>query len=296
MTPGTTIAGSTGTWITRMLQSGLADAVVGQTGAGTLTAGVRGVSTAFNGNGGILRADNGTSAFGVWAIAAMGRAVVGDGGTHGARLTASSAGGLGVEAFGTAVGVLGRGTAVSSRGVEGQTGVGDWGGIFFGPAPFNSQALASVGQFVVFNGLKLGAVPIADGKQHVSLYTVESPEAWFEDIGGARLDGGWAVVPLDPIFAQTVNTKITYRVFLTPNGNCNIYVAVKTAESFTVGLLQGQPDCEFDYRVMAKRLGAERYRLDPIDMPQRTEVAGASAPSEVTKGPEIPREPEAPKP
>jgi len=39
------------------------------------------------------------------------------------------------------------------------------------------------------------------------LYTVESPEVWFEDLGTASLVDGKATVALEPIFAETVNLE-----------------------------------------------------------------------------------------
>ena len=62
-------------------------------------------------------------------------------------------------------------------------------------------------------------VPAADGKGHMTLYCMESPECWFEDFGSARLAGGSAVVRLDSEFAQTVETG-EYHVFLQAEGEC----------------------------------------------------------------------------
>jgi hypothetical protein len=152
--------------------------------------------------------------------------------------------------------------------VEGQTGnANDWAGIFFGQGTGNNNALAAVGRFTVFTGPKSGAVPLESG-QYVSLYAVESTEMWFEDVGGGQLVDGEAVIALDPVFNQTVNTNIEYRVFLTPNGACNLYVAEKNPNSFKVGLLGGTGNCRFDYRIVAKRKGFEQERLLPISLPE----------------------------
>jgi len=114
-------------------------------------------------------------------------------------------------------------------------------------------------------GTKSAEVPTADfGKRLV--YSMESPEVWFEDFGSATLKGGSATVALDPVFAQTVNLTQDYRVFLTPLGDCGLYVAQKTAAGFTVKALGGATcSIDFDYRVVARRLGYEDIRLAPAN-------------------------------
>jgi hypothetical protein len=94
------------------------------------------------------------------------------------------------------------------------------------------------------------------------LYAVESPEVWFEDFGTAQLTDGLATVMIEPVFAQTVNLS-EYHVFLTPLGDCPLYVAEKTPAAFTVKAMGGQA-CRitFDYRIVARRLGYESVRLE----------------------------------
>ncbi len=95
------------------------------------------------------------------------------------------------------------------------------------------------------------------------LYAMESPENWFEDFGSARLTAGEATVAIEPMFAETVNLNEDYHVFLTPLGDCALYVAEKTPTSFTVRAMGGrQCSIAFDYRLVAKRLGYEHVRLE----------------------------------
>jgi hypothetical protein len=112
-------------------------------------------------------------------------------------------------------------------------------------------------------GSKSAVVPVDGGSRNVALYAVESPENWFEDYGGGTLVGGSATVSLDPAFVQTVNTGTTYRVFVTPKGNCRgLYVSNETGSSFEVHELGGgQANIEFDYRIIAKRKGYENIRM-----------------------------------
>ena len=97
------------------------------------------------------------------------------------------------------------------------------------------------------------------------LYAVESPENWFEDFGSAKLTGGQVIIELDRIFIETVNTEVQYHVFLTPNGDCTPYVTQKTSLSFKVVSHGEEPNCAFDYRVVAKRKGYEQARLEVVE-------------------------------
>lgn len=108
------------------------------------------------------------------------------------------------------------------------------------------------------------SVPVAGGAKKVAMYGVSAAENWFEDAGGGQLAKGAAVVHLDPTFAETVNTGVEYRVFLTPNGDCKgLYVSQKSATSFEVHELGGgTSNISFDYRIMAKRLGFETARME----------------------------------
>jgi hypothetical protein len=49
---------------------------------------------------------------------------------------------------------------------------------------------------------------------------MESLENWFEDFVDGKLINGEAVVGLDPIFYETINTTNRFHVFLTPKGDC----------------------------------------------------------------------------
>jgi hypothetical protein len=63
-----------------------------------------------------------------------------------------------------------------------------------------------------------------------------------------------------------VNTNVSYRVFLTPGGECKgLYVSQKSATSFEVRELGfGTSNIAFDYRIMAKRNGFENVRLADV--------------------------------
>jgi hypothetical protein len=124
-------------------------------------------------------------------------------------------------------------------------------------------------------GTKSAVVPLNDGRQ-VALYAVEAPENWFEDFGSGELRAGTATINLDAEFVQTVNASVAYHVFVTPNGDCRgLYVAAKTASSFEVRELNGgQSNISFDYRVVARRKGYEKLRMQ--DLTKREAAARAA--------------------
>src|ERR1700674_356237 len=132
----------------------------------------------------------------------------------------------------------------------------------------------SVGDTVAV-GSKSAAVPLKNGKM-VKVYSQESTKVWFEDFGSASLVGGVATVRLESKFAQLVNTKLAYHVFVTPNGDCHgLYVSQKDRNSFEVRELNGgQSNVAFDYRISALRNGYENLRVAPATARKRQILPG----------------------
>jgi hypothetical protein len=118
-------------------------------------------------------------------------------------------------------------------------------------------------------GTKSAAVHMQDGSM-VKVFSVESPEVWFEDYGSDRLTGGMVTVSLEEKFAQTVNLSKGYHVFLTPKGDCKgLYVTNETETGFEVREMGGGgSSVEFDYRIVAHRKGYEDIRLPAAVMPK----------------------------
>jgi hypothetical protein len=180
--------------------------------------------------------------------------------------------GRNMSTTGTAAGVYGSADSPSGYGVFGKANATGGSGVAGAAAASNANyGVYSYGNFAA-SGTKAAVVQTQDyGWRH--LYAVESPQVLFEDVGTAQLVSGKAEVGIDPIFAQTVNLAQPYQVFLTPLGDCGLYVAEKTAASFTVHALDGR-ECSvaFDYRIIAQRLGYETMRLataaDPALMVQ----------------------------
>jgi hypothetical protein len=104
------------------------------------------------------------------------------------------------------------------------------------------------------------------------LYAMESPEVWFEDVGSGQLVNGQARVSFEAIFAQTVNTLQSYHVYLTPIADMPFLLSVtdKQASGFTVKgvTMDGQAASgDFEWRVVARRLGYEGVRLEGAQVP-----------------------------
>jgi hypothetical protein len=131
--------------------------------------------------------------------------------------------------------------------------------------------------FVIYNGDDLAVWTVGE-KAEVTFgteagaygpratYAVRATGDWIEDFGTAELVNGQATVTIEPVFAQMVNLA-EYQVFLTPLGDCSLYVADKAPASFTVKAMGGQRcNIGFDYRLVAKRLGNEQARLEPADV------------------------------
>jgi hypothetical protein len=128
---------------------------------------------------------------------------------------------------------------------------------------FGGKCVIDVAGLLTCNGAMAAAVPVDDGTRQVALAVVGSSENWFEDAGSSQLSHGEAVVNIESVFGETVNTTVDYHVFLTPNGDCKgLYVAQKSRTSFVVRELGGgTANIAFDYRIMAKRKGFEQIRL-----------------------------------
>ncbi len=183
----------------------------------------------------------------------------------------------GVEGTGL-VGVSGNGKVLGVLGVDSSRsrGVGVWGISGAGTAIYGSSSAGVAGQFdgdVFINGdlTKTGAgscvaVPFPDGSLR-RLYSVESPESWFEDFGEAELVNGKAEVVIDKGFAAVV--RGSYHVFVTPYGNSNgLYVSRRTRKGFTVREQnRGKSDLAFSYRVVAKRKDIAGPRLEKVKRP-----------------------------
>ena len=250
---------------------GVSDKGIGVQGEATGGTGVRGEARSGTGVRGEVRSGTGVRGDSSTGIGVIGDSD-GDVGVHGEsnRWWGVEGTGLGgVQGQGQLVGVLG----VASRREQ---GLGVWGISGGGVGVFGSSSGGLAGRFdgdVFINGslTKTGAggcvaVPFPDGSLH-RLYSIESPESWFEDFGEARLVGGKAKVKIDRGFAAVVRGR--YHVFLTAYGDSNgLYVSRRKRKGFVVREQNGgKSDLRFSYRIVARRKDIEGPRLEKVERP-----------------------------
>jgi hypothetical protein len=227
--------------------------------------GVVGYSSRSSGTGyGVYGYARSTSGRGVW-----GYAVASTGVTYGVYGYSRSSSGRGVFGYAPFLGVYGYAYGTSGRGVYGYCSSPS------GYAIYAAGRMHVTGNFTA-SGSKSAVVELKNG-EGITLYAEEASENWFVDYGSANLKDGKAVVKIDPVFAQTVNTKLDYHVFLTPEGDCKgLYVIQEGENSFVVRELNGgKSNIAFSYRVAAKRKGFESQRLARI---AKNEMAAMRAP------------------
>ncbi len=146
---------------------------------------------------------------------------------------------------------------------------------------FNDSAGATTISFNRSTGTKSAVVDTENYGRRL-LYTMESPEVWFEDFGSARLQAGVAVVRLDPMFLETVTIDETdpMKVFVELNGPSTGVWIEKGSDRFIVHeQAGGTGDAAFDWRVVAKRKGLESLRLRAFDDELAAEAALGGDPS-----------------
>jgi hypothetical protein len=151
-------------------------------------------------------------------------------------------------------------TAAAVKAVTAGTG---WAGTFIStdPAGRGVYVKTAGGQgLTVVGGTKSAAVPTSRGTR--ALYAEEASEVYFTDYGFGKLEDGRVFIPIDPLFAETVNLDLDYFVFLQPYAKAEIYVSKTTPAGFEVSLNTGDPDAKFAYRLVAKRKGFETARLE----------------------------------
>jgi hypothetical protein len=147
-----------------------------------------------------------------------------------------------------------KGATLSSNGWSGSFTTGAGNGVYVS-TPAGKTGLNVIG------GTKSAVVDTSDGSR--LLYTEESTEVWFTDYGFGKLDDGAAIIPIDPKFAQTVNLEDeAYHVFVQVYGDAEVYVTNRTSTQFEVRLRDGDPNTEFSYRIVGKRLGYEDHRME----------------------------------
>ncbi len=190
--------------------------------------------------------------------------------------------GIAGQSGGGAAGCVGFAGAPGGYGIYGGIAVqGGYAGGFAGP-------VLVVGDFTATGGATSAAVPHPDGS-HRRLYSLESPESWFEDFGEAKLANGRAEVKLDPDFLAVVHND-KYFVFLTEVGDSGgLYVSGQSPTGFEVRSRgPSSASGSLYYRVVARRKDIPGPRLEKVKLPQPIK--------ELVKPPDPPNIPDRPEP
>jgi len=112
------------------------------------------------------------------------------------------------------------------------------------------------------------AALVRTSKGPTEMYTIESPEIWFEDFGSGRLVNGKCHIELDPLFLETVTIDADnpMKVFVQLKDDCKgVYVRTGDTGFDVIELQGGTSNARFDYRVVAKRKGYETRRMRVVE-------------------------------
>jgi hypothetical protein len=252
-------------------------AVVGSAAGGEIGIGVMGISDDFQGVLGSSQTQPGveglsTSGQGVRGSSFESHGVQGDGvvGVIGFAKPVSGSSGVGVLGNG--------GDGIGVLGSAGLKGIGVFGASSDPRLPGRHGTAGLFLGAVIVHGAKSAAVPHPDGS-HRLLYSLESPESWFEDFGEGHLKAGKVKIELDPDFANVVNTD-KYHVFVTSYGDSHgLYVTNRTNRGFEVREQQGgKSSLTFSYRVVARRKDIEGKRLAKVTLPSVPSLAEGRKP------------------
>lgn len=219
------------------------------------------------------------SGYGLHGESKQGTGVIARGLKRGIQGVATVTKTKGTGVFGSAAGSAGvgvEGSCNKGKGIQGttETGAGvygvatekGWAGKFQGYKDASGVLIATNGGpgLVVSGGSKSAVVPTSQGSR--LLYAEEAAEVYFSDYGSGRLQDGKAVIPIDPLFAETVNLGQPYHVFVQPYSDAQLVVSRRTSQEFEVRLhardTEGDRNAEFSYRLVAKRKGFEQARLE----------------------------------
>lgn len=107
---------------------------------------------------------------------------------------------------------------------------------------------------------------IVNTKQgYLAINAYETAEYYFGDIGESNTGEACQVtIGIDQIFNETVNTDITYQVFVTPYSDAHVWVKERYNNRFVV--CSDKPNAEFGWELKAKRKGYESNRLRRVSV------------------------------
>jgi len=169
--------------------------------------------------------------------------------------------------------------AVLSLNSTGYFTAGD--GAFCAPGCIDIQASGGnidiFGQYLKNNSCVAGcsAATVTSLGRAVTSYSAQEASPTIEDFGESQLVDGRAYVPLSSDFANVIDGRMNYLVFITPEGdNRGLFVTNRTRAGFAVHESQGgRSSLMFSYRIVATLLGSHERRLPMVTIPR---IAGPS--------------------
>lgn len=124
------------------------------------------------------------------------------------------------------------------------------------------------GQFQVNGTCVMGCASVRRGAAAVAVtrYVPTASMPTVEDFGEGQLVNGQARIRLGADFANVIDQRSNYLVFVTPEGDTNgVYVASKSAAGFEVRENRnGHSTVAFEYRIVAKPVGESGARLPMV--------------------------------
>lgn len=237
------------------------------------------------------------SGYGLQAQSKQGTGISGKGLKRGVWGDATATDTKGTGVYGSAAGSSGVGVQGSSKkgkGIQGTTDTGTavsglaykdkgWAGQFVGYSAASGVLIVTHGGpgLVVKGGSKSAVVSTSEGPR--LLYAEEATEVYFTDYGSGRLQDGKAVIPVDPLFAETVTLGQPYHVFVQSYSDAQLVVSRRSSREFEVRLnvrdTEGDRNAEFSYRLVAKRKGFEQTRLErPPFLDNAEKIVDATTP------------------
>ena len=179
----------------------------------------------------------------------------------GARISLGKSGGSGqdteaIDVDGGKIGITNRGNFTINN-YDGKLGIAS-----------PQISLISEKQLTITGGLdvmgKKNAIhPTNDGIRETPAY--ETAESYLGDIGeGVTDESGRALIRIDALFNQIINTDYAYQVFISSYSNTIIWVEERNAISFEVH--SNIPNAKFVWEIKAKRRGYETDRLVKSEM------------------------------
>lgn len=105
---------------------------------------------------------------------------------------------------------------------------------------------------------------------NIGMNAMESASPYFTDIGSGTIgESGEVTIFYDPVFAETVDLKAEYQVFLTRTSVLETTYVEKHESYFIV---HGEPGATFDWMLCAKQRDYSASRLERVDIDAETEV------------------------